>query len=390
MRFNFFRKEEPKMVQMNVPISNDDRGTVFASFALKSDYSKPSLTVNKSSNGYTFGDDNLYPQQLNNIYHSCGLHQSILDFKKLLTVGNGFSADTSTLNERQKLAYHALKLQLEDIMNGVAQDYFIHATVALELIFNDDHTKVIKVNRLPGESLRIENVDGRMKPLSFFYSYDWTQLSKYPKVRLPKYDPSNKTDKSQVFYFQVESPGMNIYSLPSYSAGIPWCLMNAQSAVWHTANIDQSLNPSVKVDIYRMPANKEEERNTLTRLNQSFAGAKNAGRAIVMWHQNKETASDFTQLEPNKLDKTFLSLSDTIQREICYSHKIDPIVLGLKTPGSLGQSSEWAYSFQTFTKGVISPAQKDLERIFNNIFQINGIPTQIKFNTVELVQPEKK
>ncbi len=89
-------------------------------------------------------------------------------------------------------------------------------------------------------------------------------------------------------------------------------------------------------------------------------------------------------MDPNKLDATFLSLTDTIQRQICYSHQLDPQLLGLKTPGSLGNSGDFIYSFNLFNQTIIQPAQRELESIFNTFIAINGIGSKLRFNDVDI------
>jgi hypothetical protein len=89
-------------------------------------------------------------------------------------------------------------------------------------------------------------------------------------------------------------------------------------------------------------------------------------------------------MQPNQLDKTFLSLTDTIQRQICYGHNIDPMLLGLKTPGSLGNSTSLPYAFDIFNQSVIQPAQMDIENILNYFLSLNGMTIKIKLKEPEL------
>ena len=101
---------------------------------------------------------------------------------------------------------------------------------------------------------------------------------------------------------------------------------------------------------------------------------------MVTFSDGKELAPTVTQMEANKLDKTFLQLTDTIQRQICYAHSIDPQLLGLKTPGSLGNSGELEYAYGIFNSAVIQPAQKDIENIFNQFIGINGLGVKMTLN----------
>jgi hypothetical protein len=146
------------------------------------------------------------------------------------------------------------------------------------------------------------------------------------------------------------------------------------------------LNPSLFIQFYEKPNTEEEKQRIKSGLQNTFGGARKAGKAMVNFADGKDFAPTVTQLEPNKLDKTFLSLTDTIQRQLCYAHQIDPQLLGLKTPGSLGNSCEMETSYRIFNATVIQPAQKDLENIFNELIAINRLATKIQFVEADIYQ----
>jgi phage portal protein BeeE len=158
---------------------------------------------------------------------------------------------------------------------------------------------------------------------------------------------------------------------------------------YHKSNIRNSINPSILIQFYEKPGSDEEKQMIVRELNNSFAGARKTGRSMITFSDGKDLSPTVTQMEANKLDKTFLSLTDTIQRQICYSHQIDPMLLGLKTPGSLGNSGEFLYSFNLFNASQIQPAQRQIENILNKFIQVNGLGVTIELNepSIDKYQP---
>ncbi len=132
------------------------------------------------------------------------------------------------------------------------------------------------------------------------------------------------------------------------------------------------------------PKTKEEKQAIGDAIRRNLAGTVNSGNLHLTFADGKDNSPILTQMEPQKLDKSFLGLTDTIQRQLCYAHQIDPQLLGLKTPGSLGNSGEFLYAFNLFNQSVIQPSQKILENIFNSFLSVNGIPTKIKFNDADI------
>jgi len=381
----FIKKPQLEPHTLTVETGVGNTMTDVYSFNLKTDYTKPFQTNYRNSNGFYFGADNAYPDDLNNLYNSSPLHSRSIQLKKLLTVGEGFDVDgKDKLDGESKIKLNQLLNQFENMYDNLAFDYFLHSRVYIQITWNSNNTKIIKLERIAPEKIRVAEVDNRMQPTSYYYCYDWSQLGRFGKVKIAKFDQQNTKEKVQLYVHQVESAGMKTYALPSYVSGLNWVVLDSEMSAYHKSNITNSLNPSMLIEFFRSPANDEEKQKTLQSLNDSFAGSRNTGKVMVLFNPSVDSAAKVTQLEPNKLDKTFMSLTDTIQRQILYSHSINPILLGLKTAGSLGDSGEVESSYKLFNKSIIKPAQKDLERIFNSFITTNGLYNELHFKEADI------
>lgn len=353
------------------------------SFNIGFDYTQMQQDLYRGSKGYLYGPDGLFPQELNRLFHQSPLHSSILSFKRLLTTGNGYTTD-GTLNGMGVITLNQLTNQFDSMMNEMAMDYFIHSRICLKITWNSDNTKILKVKRISPDKIRIDKLNDEMEAEEYLYNWDWLFPNKYPTIKYHKFDQMDKDHKVQLYVYQVSSPGMKLYAEPSYQSALNWVMLDAEMSQYHKANITNSLNPSMLIQYFEKPGTKEEKQQVLYDLNNSFAGSRKTGRAMVTFSDSKDLAPTVQQLDPNKLDATFLSLTDTIQRQICYSHQLDPQLLGLKTPGSLGNSGDFIYSFNLFNQTIIQPAQRELESIFNTFIAINGIGSKLRFNDVDI------
>lgn len=388
---DFFIKKEKTETVIQKHVNSDVQ-----TFGINYDYSLPIETLNKTSRGYLYGVNGMFPQELNRLYNQSPLHSAIINFKKLLTTGNGYSIIGAPTDMNGMIALNQATNQFDSILNEMSLDLFMHSRICLKITWNKDNTKILKIERISPEKIRISEVNDHMEPIEYFYNWDWSYQGKYPTVKYPKFDTFNKKDKVQLLMYQVSSPGMKLYAEPSYQSCLNWVVLDSEMSQYHKANITNSVNPSLLIQYYEKPSTQEEKQKVLFDLNQSFAGARKTGRSMITFSDGKDLSPSVTQLEANKLDKTFLSLTDTIQRQISYSHQIDPQLLGLKTPGSLGNSGEFLYAFNLFNQSVIQPAQKEIEMILNEFLAINKITAKIKLNDVDinkinpsLVVPEK-
>lgn len=386
----FDRFSSKKKIETPAPIQIEKRNSTpsLQSFNLNVDYNTMAYQdLMKGPRGYQFGVDGLFPQELNQFVKKSPLHNAILNLKKLLSVGNGYEIEgADALPMKDKITLNQLTKQFDGLINEIAMDLFIHSRIALKITWNDDNTKIVKVKRISPDKIRINDVNQEMEAINYLYNWDWVYYSKYPTIKYPKFDQSNKTENVQLLHFQVESPGFRLYAEPTYQSALNWVILDAEMSNYHRSNIVNSINPSMLIKFFFEPETIEEKQAIIRDIHNSFAGTQNTGKLLTTFSPDRDSAPDIEQLDPNKLDATFLQLTDTIQRQLCYAHQINPILLGLKTSGSLGNATEFPYAFNLFNQQVIQPAQRIIEDILNDLIHINGVMAEIKFNDADIAK----
>ena len=386
--FDFFNNKKPQPIQQTINVDKKPVGNNLQTFNLNVDYNTMAYQdLFKGPRGYLFGVDGLFPQELNQFVKKSPLHNAILNLKKLLTTGNGYEIEGfDNLQMKDKVTLNQLTSQFDSMLNELSMDLFIHSRICLKITWNSDNSKIIKVKRISPEKIRINDVDEEMQAINYLYNWDWVYHTKYPIVKYPKFDQLNRYEKVQLFEYQIESPGMRIYAEPSYQSALNWIILDAEMSNYHRSNIVNSINPSMLIKFFFEPETLEEQQSIIRGIHNSFAGTSNTGKLLTTFSPDRDSAPEITQLEPNKLDVTFLQLNDSIQRQVCYAHQINPILLGLKTTGSLGNATEFPYAFNLFNQQVIQPAQIIIQNILNKILSINGIMASIKFNDADITK----
>ena len=352
-------------------------------FKLKYDYTIPYQSELKSSFGFYFGNDNLYPNDICKLYNTSPLHQAILNFKADFSFGAGITENFKD-DYTDKIKYDQMIYLINQIYYQIGLDYYVHNCAAIKVYWNEDFTKIIKLDRVPTEKIRIFEVDDTMKPTQYIYCWDWAKQSLFNKITFPIFDIKNKKDKVQLLVIDGGGIGKIMYSLPTYVSNLNWVSLDADMANYHSANINNSINPSMLIEFPNKPNTTKEMSDIRDMIMSSFSGTRNTGRPIIFFNADPEKPAKITQVQPNQLDKTFLNLTDTIQRQICYAHKIDPAIMGLKTPGSLGNSNTLDIACLLFAESLKGTIKK-IEDVFNNLLNINGLKSTISFNESNII-----
>ncbi len=360
------------------------------------------LGTNDNSNGLTsfheqksgkwimFGRDNRFPNYLNDLVNSSGLHGAIVNFKKTMISGAGYEVKSIVpLDAVKEVQVKQFTMRpnsyqtLEELMDGLTVDYIVHGTVYLKVYWNSDHTKPLKLERIEPSRIRVGyNRAEPDHPTRYFYCTDWDRQGEYPITEYPAYDTSKK-ESVQIYRYTIPNSALVYNTFPSYVSALNWIQLDGEISLYQKSNIENSLNPSMAIKFYQRPANDEEKRKIVSGIEKHFKGSHNTGRAMIFFSDDKDTAPDINPIATSALDKQFATTAEQISRQICYSHGINPTLVGIKTPGSLGGASEIGPSYEVFKKTYVEPAQRDLEQVINKFAKMM-VGVTIKLNEAEI------
>jgi hypothetical protein len=134
----------------------------------------------------------------------------------------------------------------------------------------------------------------------------------------------------------------------------------------------------------KKPQGQEEMdliRNTVNKLK----GAENAGKAVAFFANNKEQLPELVNVPSSDNDTLFKEASELITEQICFAHTIDPILLGVRTSGSLGNGSDIKQAYIIFEKNVVIPIRETVMDIFNGLLKIADIDSKIDIKNYQII-----
>ena len=318
--------------------------------------------------GYVpFGEDNLYPQYLNQMYYTSPLHSAIVNYKVNAVCGGGYELLVDGLTAMDKVDSYAAekRIGIRRNMKPVLLDLIVHGRVYF--IIHVKNGKAIKFKRLGAEKVRIS----KCKTM-YLVNDNWLYLTK-----IDKYEPYHPECKDGVYIYACEnqSLGQDIYSLPSYTSALNWVFLDGEMSYLHKSNIQNSVFPSFAMMFPKKPQGREEMELIKETVNK-LKGAENAGKAVAFFANNQEQLPKIEAIPTNNNDQLFIQTDGRIDEKICQAHEIDPLIMGIRVSGKLGSGMELQQSYQTFEKNVIIPLREELEYIFNDLLEISGAKSQ--------------
>ena len=338
----------------------------------------PKVSEVRGKEWMKFGDKNLFPQELIELYNTSAMHATAVNAIKDGVVGEGI----------KNVGEEYVNLQgetIDEIFAKIALDYILFGGYALNVVWNKEGNKIAEIYHLPMANVRSgkENEDAEVD--HYYYSTDWGNTRKYEPKVYKSFDPTdNKGENaSQIYYVFDYQPGQQYYPLPSYTGALTDIDLDARISRFHNQNLKQGLNPSMFIQ-FRSGIPTPEERATIYReIDETFSGEENAGRFFLSFSRAGEEMTVTPVDSAN--DDYYIVLNDRITSRILTAHRItSPLLLGIKdAAGFSNNADEIQVAYNHFQGTVIEPKQKALLKSFGWPLKFAG------FNVKLEVEPNK-
>ena len=343
----------------------------------ESNLSLPFVDSRYTVQGYVrFGEGNLYPQLLNQMYYTSPLHGSIVDFKTNATIGGGYTFDESKLTDMEKVVLYAFgkKIGFKETLKTITKDIIIHGRCYFLIELKDGKTHNVK--RVAPEKVRINQA----KTL-YAVNEDWQfglQIRTYEA-----YHPECKNG-TYLYAYEQKSVGQDFYPLPQYTSALNFAFLSGELSYLQKSNIQNSIFPSFAMMFPKKPQGNEEMQLIKDTVNK-LKGAENSGKVVAFFANNKESLPDLVNVPTNSNDELFKGVSELNTEQICFAHTIDPILLGVRTTGSLGSGSDIKQAYVIFEKNTIIPLRETITDIINGLMRAVGIEAKVEITNYQIV-----
>lgn len=374
----FFEKESTVAAE---PEANDGKmsfSTPFLKITKGSNLGTPFISPYYTVSGIVqFGSDNLYPQILDQMYYTSPIHSDCIDFKVQAAIGGGYEwkIPPRTGPEKVDLLTFERINEFNKMFRYLPVDFVIHKRVCV-LIKKDANGCFKSMTRLHPSTIR-NNQD----ITKFLYCKDWSKRTGL--IEYNKYTPNGK-DLESIYVYHAESVGQDVYPLPSYISVLNDVFLDGEISFLQKSNIENSIWPSLGVRIPKLFASNTERDEFKDSFVQN-TGAKGGGKVMFVQGQGMENTPEFVPIPTNQNDKLFDSTIDNVFNKICFSHGINPSIMGIKVSGSLGNAQELEASYSIFEKNIIMPLRAELTEIFDKLLDIACVRNSIVINDYQII-----
>ena len=304
-----------------------------------------------------YGEDNKFPEYLWDLYLRSGVLQGIINGTIDFVSGNGVTSNlpVTYLNNEGD--------EIEDIIRKLTTDYCIFGGFCFQVI-KDFNGTIKELYWLDIQNVRIDKNGEKA-----YYSEKWNQYGA-KSVEYELWDPKKKQSNFIVYFKGHISRG--VYPIPRYVSALAAIETSTEIGKFHLNNILNNLTASAIINFNNGEPTEEEKKRIEKRLNEKFSGAGNAGKNMIVFNNNKESAVTVERLSEDNFDKKFETLAKSTKEEIFIANRAYPILFGAQDESKGFSKSEFLEVFELYSKVVVSPIQNDIKRVFDKLFNISN------------------
>jgi len=345
-------------------------------------------SIKQTKKGYvSFGDNNKFPEEVVALYNSASLLSAIIESKNQMTFGNGFILtfkddidDISKKYINAKINNLSSYCTTQDLIEKIVADYNLSGQYFLEIIWNDNHTKIVQINHLPQEKCRVGKVVMN-HPMSILYNDNgFNQYSNKGSVELDVFNSDVKSNNHQIYHFKNNRVGSYYYGIPDWYSAFNYVKCEVELAQYYLSVIQNGMQPSLAITLKNGNLDPEKKKKIADSLVQEYTGSSNAGKILVMFADNADTVPQIDVIEASNLDKMYIELNNTIIQNILSANRItNPMIMGIKSDGISFSGEELMNSYKIYQKSVIEPIQNKLEFSINTLLKYIDERVSIEF-----------
>lgn len=308
----------------------------------------------------SWGANNRFPNELYDMYLNSAILQSVINGTADYVLGGGVISAFDVINDKFET--------LEDIVKKCVFDYLIFGGFSVQLMYKGG--RVEAMYWLDFQKVRVNEDESKA-----YYCNDW---GKYNKKCLEYNTWRPGTDKGTCILYFNGHKTRGVYPLPMYIGALKSVKISTEISNFHLNNISKGFASNAIISFNNGEPDEDTKARIETAFKAKFCGTDNAGSFMLLFNESKDNAAEVTKIQDDNFDKKYDTLAKSVKEDIFIAFRATPTLFGLPNENNGFSKQEYLESFELYNKTVVSPIQKDIERVFK------GIGLVIKFKTFSL------
>lgn len=286
----------------------------------------------------SYGSDNKFPDYLYELYLNSSILQSIINGTGDYVIGDGIVGDN----------------RFKPAIKKAIIDYLIFGGFSLQLYLKNGIVEKI-------DWLDFRNCRTNEDETIIYYSNKWGQYGK-KCLEYKKYAGTQKTGTCIYYYKGIKTRG--VYPIPIYVGALKSVKISTEISNFHYNNILNGFNSNFIINMNNGIPDEETQGKIEKMITDKFCGTDNAGKFMLSFNDNKESAVSVERIQDEEFDEKYQSLAKFVREDIFIAFRATPNLFGLMNETTGFNSQEFTESFKLYNKTVVAPIQDEFKDCF--------------------------
>ena len=324
-----------------------------------------------------WGDGNIYPQYLLELYRNVTSLHSIIDGDVDYIAGDDVNIGVTlpgggNLPNVMNRKGETIREQVKD----VAFELDLFGGFALEVIRGRDGS-IAEVNYISLEHLR-SNPDNDV----FYYCEDWRKFGVKDTIVYPKFShlvtehwaqlTPEERERNIASILFIKNTHNQTYPAPKYAAAVKACETERCTDVFHLNAVNNNFNPSVIINFNNGTPSDEDKNEIEDNIDEKFCGSENAARPMLSFNEDKDHEVTVTTVKTEDFGERYKALSEHCRQQILSAFRVSPNLVGLPTATGFS-TEEYEAAFKLYNRTQIRPAQRTIVEAYEKLFRQPGV-----------------
>ncbi len=353
-------------------------------------YEKPEVVESTTKDWVEYGKKNDYYEFLIQRYKNSTTSNAIINNVARLIYGRGIDALNSNKKPNE---YASLKAMVSPkVLRGLALNFKMLGAGYFQVLYNKNHTKIIKIDYLPTRLIRAGKCNEEGVIDTYFYSDNWEDVRKNPPRPIPAFGTSKEAIELDVVKF--DSVDMKYYNDVDWHGGIPYAVLEEEISDYLITDVQQGFSGTKVVNFNNGIPDEEAQRQISNQVKGKLTGAK-GDKVIIAFNANQESKTTIEDISLDNASERFTQLSNECQSKILNAHTvISPMIVGITTEnhGFSSNADEIEVATKVFYNQSILPFQDAILERIEEYLAFNGFSLDLYFKRLNLLDSveEKK
>lgn len=148
--------------------------------------------------------------------------------------------------------------------------------------------------------------------------------------------------------------------MPVWGAAIKSVVTEIEIGKFHLNEILNNFASTAIINFNNGVPSDDDKDEIERSIQEKFTGSENAGRFLMCFNDNKDSATTVERLGTDDYDERYASMAKRVRSEIFTAFRANPNLFGLPTENLGFNNEEYESTFKLFNRTVVKPIQRDL------------------------------